>query len=368
MSTAISKPQSQLTTVKAWISSPEFKDAIARSLPKHMSPDRFLRVAITATMRNPKLLDCTQVSIFNCLLLLSQYGLEPDGRAAHLIPYKTECTLVIDYKGLAELVMRSGVVSSIHADVICENDEFEYDRGEIVKHKIDFKNPRGEAYAAYVILRLRDGGTKTEVIPKDEIYAIRDKSQGWKAFKSGKVYSSIWDPKEPGIEREMWKKTAFRRATKWVPLSAEIRDVLQREDEDEVRQEPEQKTILRSGGQSKSDVLAELLSQRSESIEIQQDAQQRRDEVEVQEPDKQPMTSTLRECDAMLQAAGIDSTDAETPLGPFTYVLPDGMTIKIGNGLDESKSKKGLTILDAMKAETPQTVREMIELAKAVKK
>ena len=154
MSTAIGKPQSQLTTVKAWISSPEFKDAIAKALPKHMSPDRFLRVAITATMRNPKLLDCTQVSIFNCLLLLSQYGLEPDGRAAHLIPYKTECTLVIDYKGLAELVMRSGVVSSIHADVICENDEFAYNRGEIVTHKIDFRKPRGEAYAAYVILRL----------------------------------------------------------------------------------------------------------------------------------------------------------------------------------------------------------------------
>jgi hypothetical protein len=80
------------------------------------------------------------------------------------------------------------------------------------------------------------------------------------------------------------------------------------------------------------------------------------------------MTSTLRECDTMLQSAGIDSTDAETPAGPFTYLLPDGMTLKIGNGLDESKSKKGLTILDAMKPETPQSVREMIELSKAGKK
>jgi len=130
-----------------------------------------------------------------------------------------------------------------------------------------------------------------------------------------------------------------------------------------------QRVEMRPAGiQSKSEVLAKLLSQRAESIEIQQDAQQRRDEVEDQEPDKQPMTSTLRECDVMLQSAGIASTDAESDAGPFTYVLPDGMTLKIGNGLDESKSKKGPTILDAMKAETPQTVREMIELAKAVKK
>jgi hypothetical protein len=121
-------------------------------------------------------------------------------------------------------------------------------------------------------------------------------------------------------------------------------------------------------GKSKSDVLAKLLSQRSESQEIQQDAQQRREEIEDQEPEKQPLTSTLRECDTMLQSAGIDSTDAETPAGPFSYVLPDGMTLKIGNGLDGGKSKKGLTILDAMKAETPQIVREMIDGSKSVKK
>jgi len=138
--------------------------------------------------------------------------------------------------------------------------------------------------------------------------------------------------------------------------------------EDSQPPEVERVEVRRVDGKTKSDLLAKLLSQRSESIDIQQDAQQRRDEIENQEPEKQPQTSTLRECDAMLQAAGIDSTDAETPLGPFTYVLPDGMKLKIGNGLDESKSKKGLTILDAMKAETPQTVREMIELSKVVKK
>jgi hypothetical protein len=138
--------------------------------------------------------------------------------------------------------------------------------------------------------------------------------------------------------------------------------------EDSQPPEVERVEVRRIDAKSKSDVLAKLLSQRSESMEIQQDAQQRRDEVEDQEPERQPMISTLRECDTMLQSAGIASTDAESDAGPFTYLLPDGMTLKIGNGLDESKSKKGLTILDAMKAEAPQTVREMIELAKVVKK
>jgi hypothetical protein len=138
--------------------------------------------------------------------------------------------------------------------------------------------------------------------------------------------------------------------------------------EDSQPQEVERVDVRRIDGKSKSDLLAKLLSQRSESIEFQQDAEQRRDEIEDQEPERQPQTSTLRECDTMLQSAGIDSTDAETAAGPFTYVLPDGITLKIGNGLDETKSRKGLAIFDAMKPETPQTVREMIELSKVVKK
>jgi phage recombination protein Bet len=133
------------------------------------------------------------------------------------------------------------------------------------------------------------------------------------------------------------------------------------------QQQPTRLVMTKELLKSKSDAIATLLSQRSESNEIQQEAQQQRDEMEDQEPERQPLTSTLRECDTMLQSAGIDSTDAESDAGPFSYLLPDGITIKIGNGLDEMKSRRGLAILDAMKAETPQIVREMIELAKVVK-
>jgi hypothetical protein len=138
--------------------------------------------------------------------------------------------------------------------------------------------------------------------------------------------------------------------------------------EDSQPPEVERVEVRRVESKTKSELLAKLLSQRSESMEIQQDAQQRTDEVEDQEPKIQPPTSTLTECDVMLQSAGIASTDAESEEGPLTYVLPDGMTLKIGNGLDESKSKTGLKILDARKTKTPQTVREMVELLKAVKK
>ena len=208
------------TTIRGHLESDAFKVSIARVLPKHLSPDRMARIAITAITRTPKLADCDQASFFRCLMDLSQWGLEPDGRQAHLIPFNNrkrgvvECQLIVDYKGLVELVMRTGKVSSIHADVVCENDVFDYDRGEIVRHTIDFKQPRGEVYAAYALIRFKDGSEKCEVMSKEDIEAIRNRSR---AGRSG-PWVTDWN--------EMAKKTAFRRVSKWVSLSAEIRDAI----------------------------------------------------------------------------------------------------------------------------------------------
>ena len=43
--------------------------------------------------------------------------------------------------------MRNGDVAMVHADIICENDDFEYDLGVVKRHRIDFRKPRGEFYA-----------------------------------------------------------------------------------------------------------------------------------------------------------------------------------------------------------------------------
>lgn len=214
-----------LKDVKALLESDAFRAQIARVLPKHLTPDRMIRVAITSAMRTPKLLLCTSESLTGALLTLSQLGLEPDGRRAHLIPYENkkkgvyECQVIVDYKGLAELAMRSGLVSNIHADVVRENDAFEYDRGDIKTHKIDFRKDRGPAYAFYAICRFRDGSEKADVMSLDEIEAIR--------LRSKSPNDGPWstDPVE------MAKKTVFRRLSKWLPLSPEFRDAVEVDDD-----------------------------------------------------------------------------------------------------------------------------------------
>lgn len=220
-------------TLQHHLESPAFRDQVAKALPKHLTPERFIRVACTTIMRVPKLAQCDQASFFNALLTLSQLGLEPDGRRAHLIPFENrkrnvvECQLIIDWKGLAELALRSGLIATLHADVICDNDEFAYDMGDILHHRIDFKKDRGNPYAAYALAKTKGGEKFVQVMTKAEIEGIRDNSQGWRAFKAGYAKQSPWQD-SPG---EMWKKTVFRRLCKWLPLSPEVRDGIERDDE-----------------------------------------------------------------------------------------------------------------------------------------
>lgn len=194
------------------------KSQFALALPKHVTPDRFTRVCLTAVNKNPKLLNCTKESLLACLMDCSQFGIEPDGRKAHLIPYGNQCTLIIDYKGLVDLARRSGDIADVHADVVFENDTFEYSFGTESKliHKPTLST-KGKVIAAYSYVRLKDGSSSYEVMSVEEVEKIRDRS---KAGKSG-PWVTDWN--------EMAKKTVFRRHTKWLPLSSEFQEAVEKD-------------------------------------------------------------------------------------------------------------------------------------------
>ncbi len=208
------------------VASNYIKDQVAKALPSMFTPERFMRVTLTAFNKNPKLWDCTKGSIASVILQSAQWGLEPDGRNAHIVAYKnkageSEAQLQLDYKGLVALVRRSGEVASLHADVVCEADEFDYNLGEIQTHRIDFRKPRGNVYAVYATARLKDGSTQSVVMTKDEVDGIAARSrsvQAAKRFGGTTPWDTDWS--------EMAKKTAFRRLTKWLPLVAEAAEAV----------------------------------------------------------------------------------------------------------------------------------------------
>lgn len=203
--------------------SKSFIEAIAKSiapvLGRICTRDRFLRVVLSCIRKDDKLIKLLETKegrrdLARVFMECAELNIEPDGRRAYVIAYGREVKLIIGYQGKIELIMRTGLISNVHSDKVCENDEFVYNMGVIEKHCINFKENRGNPYAFYSIITFKDGTKKCEVMSKEEVDKIR--------LRSKTPYQGPW----VSDYDEMAKKTVFLRAVKWVPLSPEVQESL----------------------------------------------------------------------------------------------------------------------------------------------
>lgn len=197
------------------------RDQIAAALPRHMTADRMARIVTTEVRKVPKLLKCDPRSLFGAVIQASQLGLEPGNALGHcyLIPFKQDVTLIIGYRGMIDLARRSGQIISIEARAVRQGDEFRYTFGlsPTLEHT-PVAGPDAPLTHVYAVARLKDGGVQWDVMTVDEVNAIRDKSEGYRAFKAGKIAAHPWD----GHPEEMSKKTVIRRLFKYLPVSVEF--------------------------------------------------------------------------------------------------------------------------------------------------
>ncbi|MGL5428264.1 MAG: recombinase RecT, partial [Cetobacterium sp.] len=201
----------------------------AAALPKHVNSERFVRIALTQIRQNPQLATCSQESLLGALMTLAQLGLEPGVLGqAYLLPFKnrklgtTECQLQISYKGMIELLRRSGQLSDIYAYAVYENDEFslEYGLNRSLIHKPNFKEERGEITGFYSVALLKDGTKAFEFMTKTEIFEHEKK------YRLGQYKNGIWDKNF----EEMALKTVTKKMLKWLPISVEMIENIRKED------------------------------------------------------------------------------------------------------------------------------------------
>jgi len=202
------------------------KPQLEMALPRHLTAERLLRVAMTAVQNTPKLLECDRTSLYAAVMTCAQLGLEPDGilGQAYLVPFAGRVQFIPGYKGLISLARNSGEVTAIAAHEVREGDTFEFDfgSGEPPKHTFDIRKPRGEVIAFYAVAKFRDGGFHWDMMTRDEVDAIRDRSQGYQAAlraaeKAKRTPTGPWS--EDYIE--MGKKTVIRRIAKYLPMSVQ---------------------------------------------------------------------------------------------------------------------------------------------------
>ena len=198
---------------------------IAAALPKHVSPDRMIRLACTEFSKNPLLQKCTPVSVFGSIIQASQLGLEIGVLGqAYLVPYRNnkaggiyEAQMIPGYKGLISLARRSGEVSSIETHIVYARDEFSLQLGidSSIKHVPYLEGDRGAPRLVYGVAKFKDGGHHFEWMPLTEVDRIRARS---KASNSGPWVTDY---------EQMVRKTLIRRMANYLPMSIELANAIQ---------------------------------------------------------------------------------------------------------------------------------------------
>ena len=83
---AMAKTQTQQVEPKRFSDIRSFiesrRDALAALIPKHLSADRLMKVALNSIHKTPKLQECSTSSLMGCIITAAELGLEPGGALA----------------------------------------------------------------------------------------------------------------------------------------------------------------------------------------------------------------------------------------------------------------------------------------------
>ena len=243
----------------------------ATALPKHVNSERFVRIAITTIRQNPKLAKCSQESLLGALMVSAQLGLEPGTLGqCYLIPFENkkagtvECQFQIGYKGLIELLRRSGQLSDIYSYTVYENDDFniEYGLSRTLTHKPNF-DERGEIKGFYAVAILKDGAKAFEYMTKDEITKHEEK------YRKGSYKNDVWNKNF----EEMAQKTVVKKLLKWLPVSVEFLEMAAKDEKsfkvvDDKSTEVQEIEILENNGDIINTETGEFITESDDNKDI----------------------------------------------------------------------------------------------------
>ena len=213
LATGRDKSQSPVAAFSSFMD--KLKPQMALALPKHLTADRMARLALTAFSTSDSLQRCTTKSIAASIMTAGQLGLEPGvNGAGFLVPYGTTCTFVPGWKGLVDLVSRSGR-GTVFTGVIFKDQEYSFVDGAkrdlIIHNETDLDDPADITHA-YAI-----GWVKDASMPIIELWRVsKIKKHRDKYNKQGQKHYSFRD-------WEMYaRKVPLLQVIKYMPCSIEV--------------------------------------------------------------------------------------------------------------------------------------------------
>jgi recombination protein RecT len=195
------------------------RNEISRVLGQTMDSDEFLQNAITVLRNNPQLMRASVPSLLGALYLSAQLKLRVGGLApqVHLTPRTVGGELVvvpiIDYRGYLHLAHNTDRFSKIEAFTVHENDDWHMaassERGQYFDHT-PAEGDRGPIVGVVGLAKLRGAD--------DSAWVYLTTPQVQADHRPKKWESTPWKTHEAA----MYRKTAIRELSKWIPNSTEM--------------------------------------------------------------------------------------------------------------------------------------------------
>jgi recombination protein RecT len=219
--TAVAKPLTPVQKFNQYLES--YKQNILPDLLKkhNIEPAQFVQIVVSELKKNEKLQVAFQQnpsSMFASILAGAEIGLIPSDMLGefYLIPRKIDgkmtVTPLIGYKGLHNIILRSGEVTKVHTECVYEGDEFEpvYGLEPNIIHKPNFSVERNANTLkfVYAVAKLKNGDYQFCVLSKNDIIKIKSLSR----YDNDLYFNDSKDP-------QMWmvRKTALIQLSKMLP-------------------------------------------------------------------------------------------------------------------------------------------------------
>jgi recombination protein RecT len=190
-----------------------------------ISPDRFIRTAVTAAQIQPDLVaDVTFASLWAALMQACRDRLLPDGRQGAIVPFKRQAKWIAMYRGMLDRFEQSGeykwITANFHRDDDRAFDEWVDEHGQHFLHR---PGPReGKIIETYAAATTKSGGFFITVISESEMMRIRNASRA-------RSEDSPWQT----WPDQMRLKSALRRLCKILPTPQPLDELMRRDEEDE---------------------------------------------------------------------------------------------------------------------------------------
>lgn len=195
------------------------------AIAKNVEYARFREGVEAAIRSNPKLLENNLDSLSHAIVRAANFNLDPnpDLGLVYFVPRKGIVRAEPGYKGLRELVLRTGRYQDIYSALVYQNDKFhvEYAPEMLIKHSpvvFGGEDAKGPLLGAYTVGRYKDGGYIFKIIDMAYINKIEEE-----ALKNDTRPDAAW---------RKWRdqqilKTSLRAFCNSVPKTPEITAAIQ---------------------------------------------------------------------------------------------------------------------------------------------